>query len=163
MSGIVPASADDGDGVRRASEGRLLGLDVGDRRIGLAVSIPPGLLILPAGYIQRRSRRADVSAILAAAAQRDAAAIVAGLPTDAQGRIGEQGRKIRSLLRAVEWAADIPVFMVDEAFSSAAAAGELADAGRSPGRERGAVDAGAAAVILRRFLGVDSGLRRNDG
>ena len=129
-----------------------MGLDIGDRRIGLAVSIPPGRLILPAGYIERRSRRADVSAVLEAAAVREARAIVAGLPTDTQGRLGEQGRKIRSLVRAVEFAADIPVFTVDEAFTSAAAAAELVDAGRSPGRERGAVDAGAAAAILRRFL-----------
>ena len=156
----MSASADDG-ARRLARAGRLLGLDVGDRRIGLAVSIPPGLLILPAGYIERRGRRADVAAIVAAAAQRDAVAIVAGLPMDAVGRIGEQGRKIQSLLRALERAAEMPVLVVDEAFSSAAAAGELVDVGRSPGRERGAVDAGAAAVILRRFL--DSGLRRNDG
>ena len=92
-----------------------------------------------------------MSAILEAAAGREAVAIVAGLPTDARGRLGEQGRKIRSLLRAVEFAADIPVFTVDEAFTSATAAAELADAGRNPSRERGAVDAGAAAAILRRF------------
>lgn len=92
-----------------------------------------------------------MSAILEAAARREAVAIVGGLPTDAQGRLGEQGRKIRSLLRAVKFAADIPVFTVDEAFTSAIAAAELVDAGRSPGRERGAVDAVAAAAILRRF------------
>ena len=66
--------------------GRLLALDVGDRRIGLAVSIPPGSLILPAGHIQRRNRRADVAAILDAANSRDAVAIIVGVPYDAHGR-----------------------------------------------------------------------------
>ena len=89
--------------------GRLLALDVGDRRIGLAVSMPPGSLILPAGYIQRRNRRADVAAILDAASSRDVVAIIVGIPYDAQGRAGEQARKIQSLVRALERAADIPV------------------------------------------------------
>lgn len=131
--------------------GRLLGLDVGDRRIGLAVSIPPGELILPAGYIQRRNRRADVAAILDAAAQRDAVAIVVGMPYDTQGRTGEQARKTAGLVRALERCANIPVLTVDESFTSQAAETVLRDA--EPGRppSRGDIDAAAAVEILRRF------------
>ena len=140
------------DPAELARAGRLLGLDVGDRRIGLAVSIPPGELILPAGYIQRRNRRADISAVLAEARQRDAVAIVAGMPYDAQGRTGEQARKTASLVRALEKAAGIPVLTVDEGFTSQAGEAELRDSGREPSRERGSVDAAAAVAILRRFL-----------
>ena len=135
-----------------ARAGRLLGLDVGDRRIGLAVSIPPGQLILPAGYLQRRSRRSDIAAILEQAAQRDAVAIVAGMPYDAHGQSGEQARKTATLVRALQRATDIPVLTVDESFSSNAAANDLLQSGRSPSREPGAVDAAAAVTILRRFL-----------
>ena len=101
-----------------ARAGRLLGLDVGDRRIGLAVSIPPGELILPAGYLQRRNRRADVTAILDEAGRREAVAIVVGMPYDAQGRSGEQARKTGAFVRALKRAAAVPVLTVDEGFTS---------------------------------------------
>ena len=135
-----------------ARAGRLLALDVGDRRIGLAVSIPPGELILPAGYLERRNRRSDIAAILEQACQRDAVAIVAGMPYDAHGQSGEQARKIATLVRALQRATDIPVLTVDESFSSNAAANDLLQSGQSSSRDPGAVDAAAAVTILRRFL-----------
>ena len=135
-----------------ARAGRLLGLDVGDRRIGLAVSIPPGKLVVPAGYLQRRNRRADIAAILEQASQRDAVAIVVGMPYDAHGRSGEQARKTDALVRALQRAADIPVLTVDESFSSNAATNDLLRSGQNPSRNPGAVDAAAAAAILHRFL-----------
>ena len=109
-----PADEHSADPTTLPQSGRLLALDVGDRRIGLAVSIPPGSLILPAGHIRRRNRRADIAAILDAANARDAVAIIVGIPYDAQGRAGEQGRKIQSLVRALERATDIPILTVDE-------------------------------------------------
>ena len=135
-----------------ARAGRLLGLDVGDRRIGLAVSIPPGELILPAGYLQRRNRRADVTAILDAAAQRDAVAIVVGIPYDAGGGIGDQARKIQSLVRALERVAGIPIFTVDESFTSQAAETALRQAEPDAPPSPGDIDAAAAVAILRRFV-----------
>ncbi len=135
-----------------ARAGRLLGLDVGDRRIGMAVSVPPGELILPAGYVQRRSRRADVVAILDEAGWRDATAIIVGMPYDARGVSGEQARKTASFVRALERVAGVPVLTVDEGFTSHAAAAALRESGREPSRERGSVDAAAAVAILRRFL-----------
>ena len=132
--------------------GRLLALDVGDRRIGLAVSIPPGSLILPAGYIQRRNRRADVAAILSEAGTREAVAIIVGIPYDAQGRPGEQARKIQSFVRALERAANIPIFTVDESYTSLAAESELRQADPSAPPSRGDIDSAAAVAILRRFV-----------
>lgn len=136
-----------------ARAGRLLALDVGDRRIGLAVSIPPGELILPAGYLERRNRRSDIAAILEQASQRDAVAIVAGMPYDSDGRSGEQAHKTAALVRALQRATHIPVLTVDESFSSNAATNDLLQSGQSPSRDLGAVDAAAAVTILRRFLG----------
>ena len=74
-----------------ARAGHILGLDIGDRRIGLAVSIPPGELIVPAGHLPRRGRRADVAAILEEARRRAAVAIVVGMPYDGQGAGGRPG------------------------------------------------------------------------
>ena len=132
--------------------GRLLALDVGDRRIGLAVSIPPGELILPAGHVQRRNRRADIAAILDAVNSRDAVAIIVGIPYDARGRTGEQARKIQSFVRALERAVDIPVLTVDESYTSQAAETELRQAAPDEPPSRGDIDAGAAVAILRRFV-----------
>lgn len=157
-------SSDGRRGLAAGGGGLLLGLDVGDRRIGLAVSVPPGALVVPAGWLTRRNTRADVAAIRQEAERRSAAAIVGGMPLDAQGRPGAQGRKTERLLRAVARAVSIPVFVVDESFTSQTAAAELAAAERGSGRirsgrragragwERGDVDAAAAAAILRRFL-----------
>ena len=132
--------------------GRLLALDVGDRRIGLAVSIPPGSLILPAGHIQRRNRRADIAAILDAANTRDAVAIIVGIPYDAHGRQGEQAHKIQSFVRALERATDIPVLTVDESYTSQAAETELRQAGPGTPPSPGDIDSAAAVAILRRFV-----------
>ena len=129
-----------------------MGLDVGDRRIGLAVSIPPGALILPAGHLERTTLRVDAARILEAAVQREAVAIIVGMPYNTRGQAGEQARKTTSLIRALERLTEISIITVDERYTSAAAAADLIDSGRSPSRERGAVDAGAAAAILRRFL-----------
>ena len=147
-----PPPATPADPAQLARAGRILGLDVGDRRIGLAVSIPPGALILPAGYLMRRNRRADVAGILDAARQRNAVAIVVGMPGNPQGPPGAQARKTAALARALERAASIPVLPVDEAYTTHAAATELRHAGLPPGRHRGALDAAAAIAILHRFL-----------
>lgn len=146
------AEADDIDPITSSQAGRLLALDVGDRRIGLAVCIPPGSLILPAGHIQRRNRRADIAAILSEAGTREAVAIIVGIPYDAHGRPGEQARKIQSLVRALERAADIPVLTVDESYTSQAAESELRQALPDEPPSRGDIDAGAAVAILGRFV-----------
>ena len=125
---------------------------MGDRRIGLAVSIPPGSLILPAGHIQRRNRRADITAILHEATSRDAVAIIVGIPYDAHGRTGEQARKIQSFVRALERAADIPVLTVDESYTSQAAETELRQAAPDEPPSPGDIDSAAAVAILRRFV-----------
>ena len=148
-----PVDANSANPSDLSQAGRLLALDVGDRRIGLAVSIPPGSLILPAGYIQRRNRRADVAAILDAAGTRDAVAIIVGIPYDAHGRAGEQARKIQSFVRALERAAAIPIITVDESYTSHAAESGLRQAAPNEPPNPGNIDAAAAVAILRRFIG----------
>ena len=97
-----------------------------------------------------------MAAILEEARRRAAVAIVAGMPYDGQGRAGVQARKTAALARALERAASVPILTVDESFTTQAALAELQEAGdytRGASRAaRGAVDAAAAAAILRRFL-----------
>ena len=144
---------------------KLLALDLGDRRIGLASGDTAWGTALPAGYIRRTKLAADVAEVLRAAAQRQADGIVAGIPRsaltpgpdgDAAGGNGgspnRQERQARGFLRALRQATTLPVYEVDEAYTSVEAEALLREAGVQPSRERGAVDAAAAVLILRRFL-----------
>ena len=131
---------------------RLLALDVGEKRIGLASGAAGLDAALPAGVLLRRRLGLDVQAGLAAAARRRADAIVVGVPIRPGGGESSQTRRVRGFVKALRRAAAIPVYTVDEAFTSFEAEGLLREVGLEPSRCRGAVDAAAAALILRRFL-----------
>ena len=152
---------------------KLLALDLGDRRIGLASGDTAWGTALPAGYIRRTRLAADIAEVLRAAAQRQADGIVAGIPRSAPGltpgRDGygdgagggghpnRQERQARGFLRALRKATALPVYEVDEAYTSVEAEALLRESGVQPSRERGAVDAAAAVLILRRFLDAPPG------
>ena len=155
---------------------KLLALDLGDRRIGLASGDTAWGTALPAGYIRRTRLAADIAAVLRAAAQRQADGIVAGIPrstpravpgltpgmnSEAAGSGGgspnRQERQARGFLRALRKATALPVYEVDEAYTSVEAEALLRESGVQPSRERGAVDAAAAVLILRRFLDAPPG------
>lgn len=148
---------------------KLLALDLGDRRIGLASGDTAWGTALPAGYIRRTKLAADIAEVLRAAAQRQADGIVAGIPRSAPGpgMNGDgaggggspnwQERQARGFLRALRQATALPVYEVDEAYTSVEAEALLRESGVQPSRERGAVDAAAAVLILRRFLDTQPG------
>ena len=131
---------------------RLLALDVGERRIGLASGIVELETALPAGVINRSSLRADLRSVLNAASQRQADAFVVGVPLLPDGAESLQTRRVRGFIRALGKETTLPIHTVDEAFTSVEAEGLLRDAGLEPSRDRGAVDEAAAVLILRRFL-----------
>ena len=130
---------------------RLLALDVGERRIGLASGVVGMDVALPAGFLRRGRLAEDVRAVLGAAGARQVDAIVVGVPV-LPGGDSLQTRRVRGFVRALRKETVLPVYVVDEAFTSVEAEGLLREAGREPSRRRGAVDEVAAALILRRFL-----------
>ncbi len=133
---------------------RVLALDVGDRRIGLAISDPTGLLASPLGAVERGP--SDIEEILQAATDNQADEIVVGLPLTLSGESREQAAKVRRFIRDLERRVDIPIKTVDERLSTVQAQRMLRDAGgRRRNRDRGRIDASAAAVILQAYL--DSG------
>ena len=136
---------------------RLLALDVGERRIGLASGAAGLDAALPAGFLRRTGLAADVRAVLDAAGRRQVDAIVVGVPVLPGGGESWQTRRVRGFIRALRRATALPVHVVDEAFTSVEAEGLLRDAGREPSRHRGAVDEAAAVLILRRFLELSPG------
>ena len=131
---------------------RLLALDVGERRIGLASGVAEVGTALPGGVLRRTRLAADIEAVLEAAKQRQADAIVAGVPYLPSGEESPQTIRVRGFIRALRRKSPIPVHAVDEAYTSAEAEALLRDAGLQPSRDRDAVDEVAAVLILRRFL-----------
>ncbi len=131
---------------------RALCLDVGERRIGLAISDPGGRLATPYDAIVRRDQQRDIAAVLKVAREEEITLLVVGMPWLLDGRVGHQAERTLAFSRALEAASPIPVEMWDERYSSVEAEHRLIEAGVSPSRNRARLDASAAAVILQAYL-----------
>ena len=129
-----------------------LALDIGDSRIGLAISDPTGLLASPLGAVERGP--SDIEDILQVAAEHQSNEILIGLPFTLAGESREQVGKVRRFIRDLRHKTDLPIRTIDERLSTVQALRLLRDTGSASrrGRERGRVDASAAAVILQAYL-----------
>ena len=134
---------------------RIMALDVGDRRVGIALSDPTGTLASPFGAVERGETA--VSDILRLAEREGAGAIVVGMPFTLSGARGAQAAKTAAFVRELRDAANVPIATVDERLSTAQAERLLreSDGGRrrkTRRQDRGRTDAAAAAVILQGYL-----------
>ena len=136
-------------------ESRLVALDLGERRIGLAVSGPGGMA-LPAGHIVRSKLAQDVQQVIASAQERQAQGIVVGIPYTLQGETGDSAKLARGFIRALRRAlgddGSLAIYEMDERFTSVEAEGLLRESGVQPSRDRASVDEASAVLILQRFL-----------
>ena len=131
---------------------RLLALDVGDRRIGLASGFSELGTALPSGVLHRSRLALDIRGVVDAARQRQTDVIVVGVPYLPGGEESPQTKLVHGFVRALRKETGLPVHTVDEAFTSVEAEALLRDAGQEPSRDRGSVDEAAAVLILQRFL-----------
>lgn len=138
----------------RASEHvtRILGLDVGDRRIGIAISSPNGGLAVPLRILERVSDDADVEAIAELVREERADALVVGHPISMDGKVGAQARRVEAFARRLAGVCDLPLELVDERLTSAQVQRLPAPAPRKRSRRRAHDDDLAAAVILQSYL-----------
>ena len=121
---------------------RMLGIDFGERRIGVALGVGP--IAVPLTVITHRNRAADLDQISAIASREEVEAIVVGLPLAPDGGEGEQARLTRAFGRQVAERTALPVVYQDERLSTLDAA---------PSDRRGKpVDDLAAAAILQRYI-----------
>ena len=138
-----------------ADQPKLIALDLGERRIGLAVSGPAGMA-LPAGHITRSKLAQDIQQVIAAGQERQAHGIVVGIPYTLRGETGPSAKLargfIRALRRAIGEETTLAVYEMDERFTSLEAEALLHERGIQPSRERATVDETAAMLILQRFL-----------
>ncbi|MGD2177510.1 MAG: Holliday junction resolvase RuvX [Anaerolineae bacterium] len=135
---------------------RLLALDVGERRIGVAVSDPTGTIARPLRALERASKSDDFSAIAALVGEYDAEAVVVGQPLSLDGSVGPQARRVARYAEALAEHLSVPVIPWDERFSTAKADEILRETRREKAKRRarasGEIDAIAAAVILQSYL-----------
>jgi putative Holliday junction resolvase len=126
---------------------RILGIDHGEVRIGLAISDETGTVARPLQIVLHTRREADAETVARIADEQGVRLIVVGLPTDADGEIGPQAHKVRRWADALGRATPIPIEFWDESLSS-----KQAEAARSRGKRGEPIDAHAAAIILQSFL-----------
>ncbi|MDA1257442.1 MAG: Holliday junction resolvase RuvX [Chloroflexi bacterium] len=131
---------------------RALALDVGDARIGLAISDPGGIVCLPVEALVRGHDSDDLAVVIEIAEREGAEVIVVGLPLSLDGTHGPAARKMRRFTSTLRRTTTIPVESWDERFSTIEAEARLRQAGFEPSRDRARLDSMAAVVILESFL-----------
>lgn len=130
--------------------GRLLGLDIGGKRIGVSMSDEGQILSSPWGMVEQGKRAiAEIDRI---ARETGAVAIVAGLPTGMSGREGAQAAETRRFADAVELELALPLAYWDERLTSSQAERMLIDSGMRRKDRRGQIDALAASLMLQNYL-----------
>ena len=127
-------------------------MDVGSKRIGVAVSDPTGLIATPLTTISRSGGPEDVEEVLRLTSSHQAVEILVGLPLSLSGRMGLQAESVAQFTRELSERSPVQVKSVDERFSSVQAERLLRQSGKQPSRARALVDAAAAAVILQSYL-----------
>lgn len=132
---------------------RALGIDLGERRIGVAVSDAEGRVATPITVIERSgSRNRDHQRISELVAEYEAGVVVVGLPLSLDGSTGPAAQAAEQEVGELEAALAVPVFTHDERFTTAIAERALAESGLSGKARRQRVDMVAASVILQSWL-----------
>jgi putative Holliday junction resolvase len=131
---------------------RALGIDFGEKRIGLAISDPEGRLAVPLATLARTSDRTAVEQIAAIARREQVGRLVLGEPLDLAGRPGRLHARAERFGARLAAATGLAVERVDESLTSAEAARRLREAGVDPRRDPGRIDAVAAQILLQEAL-----------
>ncbi len=131
---------------------RLLGLDVGDKTIGVALSDETATIATGVGTIRRVGPKRDLRAVAELAHKHEAAEIVVGLPLGLDGTAGPQAQKVLAFIEALKPVARLPVVPWDERFTTVAAEQALIEADVSRRGRRAVVDKVAAIIILQNYL-----------
>jgi putative Holliday junction resolvase len=145
----------DGRGAEPATveaEGPVLGLDLGDVRIGVAISDPERRVAVPLGTVHVGRPPGELLAIAALVRERAATLVVVGHPVPMRGGRGERAGHAETFAQALRGVLDVPVELQDERLSTVQAERALAAAGTHGRERRRVVDASAATVILQAWL-----------
>jgi putative Holliday junction resolvase len=140
---------------------RIMGLDVGGKRTGVAVADELGMIASPVGFVLRGPR--DRDELRALVARFGITRLVAGLPASLSGREGQQAADVRAYAEALAGDLDLPLDYWDERLTSTIAERALIDRGVNRAKRRERIDAVAAAVMLQNYLDAQVHRRRRAG
>jgi putative holliday junction resolvase len=134
-------------------EVRWLAVDLGDARIGFAVSDPSGMIATPAGFLLRRKgKKIPVASVIAKQQELGAEGFVVGLPLDGEGNDTPRAVDARWVAAQLTERTGLPAKLVDERFTTAIARRAIREMGGKQHERRGDVDALAATVLLQHAL-----------
>lgn len=133
---------------------RILGIDPGEKNIGIAISDPSGTLARPLMVLAHTSRKVNAQKIIEIAQKENAEKIVIGQATDLEGRPNFSGRKAARLAAEIRSTSAIPVELWDESFSTKQALQTKIMDGTGQKKRQGHLDDTAAAIILQSYLDI---------
>ena len=131
---------------------RVMALDLGERRIGVAISDPTRILARSLCVLERRSKKEDFTAIAELVREHGVDLVVVGHPRSLDGTIGPQARRVQRYADALAEVLPVPLILWDERLSTSTAEQLMIEAGRPARKRRKRIDAVAAAVILQDYL-----------
>ncbi|MFC1899162.1 Holliday junction resolvase RuvX [Chloroflexota bacterium] len=131
---------------------RSLGLDIGDRRIGVALSDPDGILASPLTIIECQNNIMDITAITDIISQQNVGQIIVGLPRLMDGRMGEQAEKVEAFTQNLRSHTEISVEFRDERLTTVSARRMMKATKTKNTKKKVRDDAIAAAIILQGYL-----------
>ena len=134
---------------------KVLALDVGDRRTGVALSDAVGMIAIPLTTIQASDEDELATVVMALIEEHGAGEVVVGMPLTLAGERGSQAKRTGHFVRHLRSQIDVPIKTVDERLSTVEATRRIREAGGRRKRAREGIDAAAAAVVLQAYL--DSG------
>jgi putative Holliday junction resolvase len=135
---------------------RILALDYGSRRIGVALSDPTGTLARPLPFLPAKGDVKLAREIKAIAENEKAELILLGLPRHMNGSLGEAAEKVQAFAAILREKITIPLKLIDERLSTVQAGRQLQEAGRDARAQRAHIDSEAAAVLLQGYLDMKS-------
>lgn len=132
--------------------GRVMALDVGARRIGVALSDPMRILASPLTTLQAEPREVVLARIAALVRANEVTALVVGLPLTLNGEVGSQATLVQQFVEALAHVVSIPIHYVDERLTSVAAERMMLDLGIKREQRKARIDEIAASIILQDYL-----------
>ena len=131
---------------------RLMGLDVGDKRIGIALSDEGAVIASPRETLERSGNRKDIRYMLELARREEVSEIVVGMPFSLDGSLGPQAHKVERFVEALKAETDIRITTWDERLTTVSAERALLEGNVSRAKRKKTIDRVAAALILQGYL-----------
>lgn len=130
----------------------LLGLDIGDTRIGVAISDALGVAAHPLCTLTRKNRQVDLIVISDLISIHEVECVVIGLPISLDGSLGPQAEAVQKFAKRLEGVLDVPIAFQDERFTTAEAEEILRELGKDAREQKGIIDEVAAVLILKDYM-----------